>query len=227
MRERLSPRLRRLVRPRLLGVARARLGPVSDRWGEDRGTPIDRYYIERFLAEHRTDIRGVALEVKDDGYVRRLGSDLERVEVLDIDAANRRATIVADLGAPDAIPGGLFDCFVLTQTLQYIVDPKTAVANAYRLLAPSGVLLVTVPSITRVTDELPGLVDYWRFTEASCRLLFGDVFGHEHVTVVSHGNVSSAAGFLAGYAAEELSAPERDAVDARFPVVVCVRAQRL
>src|SRR5262252_4733624 len=31
--------------------------PVSRDWGFDRGTPIDRYFVERFLGVHRHDIR--------------------------------------------------------------------------------------------------------------------------------------------------------------------------
>ena len=225
MRERFPLVVRRLIRPHLLGL-RARTEPVDDRWGYDRGTPIDRWYIERFLEAHRADIRGRALEVKDDGYVRRFGSDVDHVDVLDVDPANARATVRADLETGEGLPDEPYDCFVLTQTLQYIRDPAAAVRHAHRLLAPGGVLLVTVPSITRMTLGEPGLVDYWRFTEASCRALFDDVFGPARVTVESHGNLAASAAFLAGYALEELGAAERDRMDERFPLVVCVRATR-
>jgi hypothetical protein len=40
-------RLRRILRPAFLGIAR-RTTPLSRHWGFDRGTPVDRYYIERF-----------------------------------------------------------------------------------------------------------------------------------------------------------------------------------
>src|SRR5262245_54268962 len=45
-----------------------RLSPVSRTFGFDRGLPIDRYYIESFLAEHALDIRGRTLEVADNAY---------------------------------------------------------------------------------------------------------------------------------------------------------------
>lgn len=224
MRERLPPVLRRLTRPRLLGVLHPRPDPVSERWGTDRGTPIDRYYIEAFLDRNRRDIRGRVLEVKDDGYARRFGDALDRVDVLDIDPANRRATIVADLASADVIGDGSYGCFVLTQTLQYVREIGEAIRHAHRILEPGGVLLATVPSITRMTTELPGLVDYWHLTEASCRLLFGDVFGDENVAVESHGNAAAAEAFLAGLATEELSQRELDRHDPRYPVVLCIRA---
>jgi hypothetical protein len=50
-----------------------RLTPISSDWGFERGLPIDRYYIEQFLAEHSSDIRGHVLEIMDD-TVEALGS---------------------------------------------------------------------------------------------------------------------------------------------------------
>jgi hypothetical protein len=68
----------------------------------------------------------------------------------DSDPKNRRATIVADLAADDALAADTFDCF-LTQTLQYIFDLEVAVAHYYRILAPGDVLLCTVPSVNRLS----------------------------------------------------------------------------
>ena len=75
-----------------------RVRPLSENWGVDRGGPLDRYYIDRFLSNHRRFVAGRVLEVKDDGYARRIGgSAVELCDVLDINPANERATIVADL----------------------------------------------------------------------------------------------------------------------------------
>ena len=43
-----------------------RLTPISRLWGSDRGLPIDRYYLERFLERHAGDVRGHVLEFYDD-----------------------------------------------------------------------------------------------------------------------------------------------------------------
>ena len=37
---------------------------------------MDRYFIEQFLAAHRQDIRGRVLEVKDNEYTTRFGTDV-------------------------------------------------------------------------------------------------------------------------------------------------------
>ncbi len=223
-RARLRQRLARLRRPALLGALR-RARPLSDHWGYDRGTPVDRYYIERFLAAHAADVRGRALEVMNADYVRRFGgARVTRADVLDIDAANPNATVVADLAAADAVPGGQFDCFVLTQTLQLVYDVHAAVRHAHRLLAPGGVLLATVPVVSRIaTGAAP---DYWRLTAPACERLFGDAFGAGRVEVRAHGNVLAAVAFLAGAACEELPRGALDADDPDFPLLVTVRARK-
>jgi SAM-dependent methyltransferase len=211
-------------RPVSLGSHRSTT-PISDRWGVDRGTPADRYYIEQFLDANRKDITGRVLEVKDSAYVDRYGSGVTSTSVLDIDSANNQATIVADLGVLDSLPEAEFDCFVLTQTLHYVGDLDAAVANAFRTLRPGGVLLATVPAITR--GSRPGEpIDYWRFTADGCTRLFVPQFGADAVSITPFGNVLVAIAFLTGMAYEELKERELAANDPRFPIVIGIRATR-
>ena len=51
-----------------------RVTPISTKWGFDRGLPIDRHYIENFLAVNADDIRGGVLEIGDNSYTRRFGN---------------------------------------------------------------------------------------------------------------------------------------------------------
>jgi SAM-dependent methyltransferase len=217
-----SPRMRRLRHPSFDGVLGVE--PVSDHWGWDRGTPVDRYYIDQFLARHASDVRGRALEVKDPDYVRRFDRGVTSVDVLDIDRENPQATIVADLAVGDGIPEASYDCFVLTQTLQYVYEVRAAVAQCHRLLAPGGVLLVTLPTLSRIVHGQGLEWDYWRFTAASCRRMFGDVFGPEHVEVRTWGNVLASVAFLRGTAYEEIPRHKLDVNDPYFPLLVTVRA---
>ncbi|MFN8473411.1 MAG: methyltransferase domain-containing protein [Anaerolineae bacterium] len=219
-RARLRQYVRRLSRPAWLGTLR-QTHPLSDAWGYDRGTPVDRYYIEQFLADHRDDMRGHVLEVKDSGYTDRLSRGVERVDVLDVDASNPRATLIADLAACDAIEADQFDCFVLTQTLQFIYDTRAAIGHTHRILRPGGVVLATVPSVSRLDRRMP---DYWRFTADSCAALFGETFGPQNVTVRAYGNMLTAIAFLAGMACEELSRAEMETQDRQYPLVIGVRA---
>jgi SAM-dependent methyltransferase len=215
--------LRRVLQPAWPGTLR-RTAPLSSLWGYDRGSPIDRYYIERFLSDHHADIRGRVLEIKDSSYTRQFGSGVERSDVLDVDPSNRQATIHAELGADGAFMAGQFDCFILTQTLQYLIDPRMALTQAHGILRPGGVLLATVPSVSRVHMEHARSDDYWRFTPAACTALFGQTFRPDHVTVIGYGNVLVSIAFLMGMAREELSQAELDARDPAFPLTVAIRA---
>jgi SAM-dependent methyltransferase len=217
-------RIQRLRRPAWLGTVR-RTRPLSDHWGRDRGTPIDRYYIERFLAAHRTDIRGRVVEIADLRYTERFGDTVEAADVLDTDASNPRATLIADLARPEGLPESAFDCAIVTQTLQYVFGLDAAVRGIHRLLAPGGVVLATVPSVSRVDRSAGVDGDFWRFTTASCARLFGDVFG-ARVDVSSFGNVLVSVAFLLGMAREELSMRELSDVDPYFPAVIAIRAEK-
>jgi SAM-dependent methyltransferase len=208
----------------LLHLARGR--PVSQRWGYDRGLPVDRYYIEQFLDEYRADVSGRVLEVKADDYARRFGSGVTHVDVLDVDPSNPNATIVADLASADAVPDGAFDCVVLTQTLQYVFDVRAALRHLRRMLRPRGVLLATVPSVSRMSTEGLDAHDYWRFTEASCTELVHREFGDDAPLVRAYGNVLTCTAFLAGLAAEELPRSRLETHDPAFPLIVAIRAVR-
>ncbi len=165
------------------------------------------------------------LEVMNGGYTDRFGAGVTQSDVLDVDATNPAATIVADLAAADAVPSEGFDCFVLTQTLQYVYDLEGAVAHTHRILRPGGTLLCTVPAVSRIgSRELAS--EHWRLTAASCTKLFGDAFPGGAVEVRTRGNVLSAVAFLVGMAAEELTRRELEHDDPFFPVVVTVRATK-
>ena len=201
--------------------------PISPVWGLDRGRPVDRYYIDRFVEAHRQDIRGRVLEVKDSGYTEKYGTvAVTASEVIDIAADNPLATIVADLTRADDVPSESFDCFILTQTLHIIYDVQAALRHAHRMLKPGGVLLATFPAVSRLNDQDGGRDqgDHWRFTEAGLRRLFGEVFGPGNADLAVRGNLKACMAFLYGLAAEELLDAELDRVDPDCPLTYCVRA---
>lgn len=217
-------KVRRLLRPAPRGLL-LRRGPVSINWGFDRGTPIDRYFIERFLRDRGGDITGRVLEVKDDTYTQRFGAGVTSADVLDVDADNPAATVVADLTHAPQIPDDRYDCIVLTQTLHLVYDVHAAVSECRRILRPGGTLLVTMPSLSRCSRELLHS-DFWRITPAGAARLFGDAFGAEQVEVSSSGNAVLAAAFLMGVAVEEVSPRVLHRMDPLFPMVVTVRASK-
>lgn len=199
-----------------------RLSPISDNFGSDRGTPVDRYYIESFLAQNAGDIRGRVLEADNNIYTRRFGgARAERSDVLSVEV-NSQATIVGDLAQAGTLPAAAFDCIILTQVLQLIFDVRGAVATSYRALKPGGVLLITVPGVTKMgVKSWPW---YWSFTEAALRRLLADQFGEDGVSIEGHGNIFAATAFLYGIALEELDVSDLNTNDSAYPVTVAARA---
>lgn len=218
--------LRRLRRRKLRFGDLSGTEPLSRDFGLDRGTPVDRYYIERFLADRAAVIAGRTLEVGDDSYTCRFGGDrTTRRDVIHIDPAVS-ATYHGDLSSPGVLPHATFDCAVITQTLHLIYDMKAAVTQLREAMAPGGVLLATMPGISQIARDEWGKTWFWSLTALSATQLFGDVFGEANVTVRSHGNVFAATAFLQGVAAEEVDRAKLDVVDPLYPVTIAVEAVR-
>ncbi len=204
-----------------------RVEPISREFGFDRGDPVDRYYIENFLADYADDIHGRVLEIKDNSYTQKFGGErVVKSDVLDVLKDNLDATIISDLTCANQIPSDSFDCFVLTQTLQMIYDPKAAIKTIYRILKPGGVVLATFPGISQIDnddDEYNGSW-YWSFTSLSAQRLFEEVFPKSNVKVEAFGNVLAAISFLQGLAVEELRQEELDYRDRQYEVIITARA---
>ncbi len=204
-----------------------RISPISQNWGYERGTPIDRYYIEQFLEDHRRDIRGHVLEIQEPDYAEKFGGDrVTQVDVLDLNVRNPRATIIADLRAAPNLPSDSYDCIILTQTLHVIDDMRAVVAECMRLLRPDGVLLATLASTSRVCLEYGANGDFWRVTEAGARHLFSDIVDSDQLQVAAVGNVLTTTAFIYGLGVHELSVEEFSAADPYFPLIVTVRAAK-
>jgi SAM-dependent methyltransferase len=196
--------------------------PISAVYGFDRGKPADRRWIERFLGTHAEAVHGRCLEVQSDEYVRHFGGDrVTKVEVLDIDPANEAATITADLQDLADIADGTFDCAVVTQTLQYVHEPRRAIAELHRVLVDSGTLLVTLPCLGRVE---PDAVDCWRFLPQGARALFAEMDWEVHVE--QFGNPLLGVAMWTGMAVEDLPDRVWDVNDPAWPCIVGVRATK-
>src|SRR5690242_21272677 len=102
-----------------------RITPIDSGFGLGRGKPVDRHYIEDFLARNRDDIRGRVLEFGEDTYTRAYGgSRVTQSDILHADDSNPRATLIGDLAGDNDLPSESFDRFICTQTLTYIYDVR-------------------------------------------------------------------------------------------------------
>ncbi|HMB75175.1 MAG TPA: methyltransferase domain-containing protein [Kiloniellaceae bacterium] len=200
--------------------------PVSRHFGFDRGTPIDRLYIDDFLARHALDIQGRTLEIGDDGYCRRFGGvRTTQRDVLHAHGDNPKATIVGDLTQGENIPSDSFDCCVITQTLHIILDSVAAVRTLHRILKPGGVLLATFPGTSQVSLDEWTDSWHWSFSRRWAERCFGETF-EAAPTIVTYGNLFAATCFLQGIAAEEVALERLTAQDPDFDVLIAVRVQK-
>ncbi|MES2179275.1 MAG: methyltransferase domain-containing protein [Gemmatimonadota bacterium] len=206
-----------------------RLTPISPIFGIERGLPVDRYYIERFLREFAHDVRGHCLEIGDRYYTEMFGGQkVERSDVLHYLEGNPAASIVADLTSAAHIPSDSFDCIIFTQSLQVIYDFRAALRTLHRILRPDGVILITTHGISKVAclPEREGWGEYWHFTSQSLKRILAETFPRSRVEVKVWGNVLAATAFLHGIATEELTGAELEYGDPEFEMIVTARVQK-
>lgn len=202
-----------------------RLTPISRDFGYNRGLPVDRYYIEKFLAKNAADVKGRVLEIGDNSYTRQFGgNNVTQSDVLHIVEGNPQATIVGDLANAEHIPSDIFDCFILTQTLQCIYDTRAAINTIYRILKPGGVVLATFSGISLTPSDQWGDYWCWNFTSQSGKRVFAEFFPEANIQVESYGNVLVAIAYLQGLATEELQISELDHRDQPYELLITVRA---
>lgn len=203
------------------------LTPISGTVGFDRGQPIDRYYIEKFLSAHSSDIKGRTLEFGNREYTLKFGGEkVEKSDVLCVEEGNPQATIIADLTNAHQIQSNTFDCIIMTQTLQMIYDFRAALRQLYRILKPGGILLVTTHGISRICrrEGRDNWGEYWHFTAQSVNKIFQDYFPDKNFRIRVYGNVLTAVCSLHGLASHELRKSELDITDPDFEVVIGIRA---
>lgn len=214
----LSPFMRRLFPANNYWLARRSLQPLSSRFGFDRGSPIDRFWIEKFLSANSSHIRGRVLEITDDNYTRKYGGQKIRTsDVLDIDPGNRRANIHGDLKSLPGIKNNTYDCVILTHVLGLIDDVFAVSSEIHRILRPGGILLFTSSCLGPVLGEKI----YWRFTPNSVNFIFKNFRSRQ---VKTYGNVLAGQAFWVGMAQQDLDPKELDYNDPRYPCIVTLKA---
>jgi SAM-dependent methyltransferase len=217
---------RRLPVPRsVAALPRGPAEPLSRRFGLDRGRPVDRVFIERFLEAHAGDIRGRVLEVYEPTYTTRFGgARVTQADVVDAAESNPRATLVGDLREPGWLPERAFDCAIVTQTLQAIGDPVAVVRSLGAALAPGGVILASFAGVSQrsMLGEEEGFRDLWRFTSDGVAELFARAGLRAEVT--AYGNLAACAAFLYGMAEHETDPRAFTGDDPDYELVVMARA---
>jgi hypothetical protein len=202
--------------------------PITRDFGLSRGTPIDRYYITSFLQKNKEVVKGSVLEIAENTYTKQFDSGVTSFEILHVDNSNRKATIIGDLTKPESLPEGNIDCFICTQTLNFIFDYKKAIEGSWKLLKKDGFFLGTVSGLSQISRyDMDRWGDYWRFTDLSIKMLFEEYFGAGNVHIETFGNVFAANTNLQGIAVEDIEDIRLlDHKDNDYQITIGIRAQK-
>lgn len=203
------------------------LKPISNVFGFDRGTPIDRIYTDDFLQQNCKYIKGIVCEIAESTYTKQWGGgQVSKSEILHFTSDNPNASIVGDLTQYNLLPKNYLDCFICTVTLNFIYDYKEAIKGIHSMLKSGGVALVTVAGLIQISRyDYDRWGDYHRFTDMGIKRDFEEIFaGKNNVEVVSYGNVLTAIGELQGIAAEELTKDELFYNDNDYQVLITIKA---
>lgn len=198
--------------------------PYSRRFGEERGTPVDRYYIENFIRENSEKICGNVMEIGDSVYTNKFGKSVNKSYVLHKLGMGENV-IKGDLASEEGIGDEFLDCFICTQTVQMIYETENAVRNIYRSLNKNGIALVTMHGISQLSmADYCRWGEYWRFTKKSVELLFQKYF--DKIQIFSYGNVKTVTAHLYGLCQEDLAEENYEYNDEQYPLIVAVVAQK-
>ena len=198
-----------------------RHAPFCPNYGYSRGTPIDRYYLEKFIAQIRDQVAGDTLEVGGRRENQKLYgfNNARSYMTMDVEP-HPEVAIVADVHNADAFKTGSFDTVVILNVLEHCENPSLAVANLHRWLRNGGRVFCMVPNAQRVHGA-PN--DFWRPLPGAIELLFSS-FPRRQLFV--YGNALTTIASLMGVAAEELSPADLDWHDSEYPVATCIIAEK-
>lgn len=197
--------------------------PVSKVFGSERGKAVDRYYIEKFLQDNVSDVKGIVLEIANNQYTRKYGGDKVCKSVVS-HVKGWGNTILCNFETGEGVVEEAVDCIICTQTLQYIFDLSSAIKNIYKMLKKGGVALITVPGIKPLcTYDNDKWGEHWSFTSNSMEKLCSLVCESDSYEVQQYGNVKVATAYLYGVCVEEIDKKDLEYLDMQYPFLICAK----
>ena len=164
------------------------------------------------------------MEIAEKTYTDRYASGDYTANILTFDKNDSNADIIGNLETGEGIVSDKYNCFIMTQTLPFIFDIKTAAENSIKLLKKGGTLLITVPGITQISRyDMDRWGHYWSFTDLSLRKLYSDIVPSENIEIETFGNVKTAASFLYGYSQEDLIKKDFKKNDNDYQLIIGAR----
>ncbi|MFN8432893.1 MAG: methyltransferase domain-containing protein [Anaerolineales bacterium] len=199
---------------------RIKVLPYSRHFGAERGSPVGRYYVEKFLRAHADNIMGRCLEFGQDRYRTYFPKAIE-YDVTDV-VERPGVRYVCDIHDPVGMPKDHFDAIICTQVFEHLASPEKAAHALYKLMAPGGVLLLTAPFINQVHYDP---TDFRRFTPDGLEMIIKEA-GFDIEIVTFGGNSLVGTGSLLGMVQEDFSTHELEIMDPVYPYNILVKAKK-
>src|SRR5262249_42145279 len=112
-----------------------RRSPFCPHFGSSRGTPIDRYYLNKFIEELRNDVVGDTLEIGGVAHNQQLYGFTRAKTYQTLDVKRKvGVSIVGDVHNPDLLKSNSFDSIIVFNVLEHCEKPWTVIDNMYNWL---------------------------------------------------------------------------------------------
>lgn len=209
-------------------ICKMPLNPVSRRCGYERGTPIDRCYINKFIELEQEKIQGKVLEVADNRYTKMFGRNIGESLIMHVEGWGKDVVqINLETGKGVAKQANSIDCFICTQTMQMIYNLNAVVHNIYQILKPGGTALITIAGIAALSlYDYNNWGEYWRVTPKALRLVMEEAFDKDRIKIISYGNAKTTIAFLYGVCVEDLNKEDFLYDDEQFPMLIGCAVQK-
>ena len=203
---------------------------VSKKFGFDRGLPIDRFYIDKYLDKNLSkSTYQNGLEVGGVQYLEKFKvakkTALLHPEYL-ISEGHGDQALVVDLNKKfKNIGDEKFDLIIATNVLNFVEEPHLALNTFQELLVPGGLLIISVSASMPISEfDKNRWGDFWRFSLQGLRLILGKT--DMDFEIEYRGNFRATIAFLCGMATEEC--PEIDLLDLddEFPITIFAKCKK-
>lgn len=129
-----------------------------------------RYYLDKCLSENISYLHGKILDIggkkaNKRGAFRPPLKQVESWEYLNTDLSTKPDIRAGAEQIP--VSDGSYNTVLLTEVLEHIQDPLQVLAEAYRVLAPEGILVLSMPFLVPVHSDPH---DYQRWTREKLEL---------------------------------------------------------
>lgn len=144
----------------------------------DSGDSSQRYYLSpsrynRHMISKKLILKyckGNALDIGcgDMSYRKFILGTTDNYDGLDINKNSPDLKYVADIQNMLVVPSGKYDFVLCLEVLEHVPEPSKAINEIYRVLNNNGIVVISVPHLSRM-HELPH--DYYRFTRFGLKFM--------------------------------------------------------